>query len=72
MISHDRKSGSFDILVLANIIQRGMEHVTSNGARLSFETTEQSIFTFLRSRTRFGVEHRNNDGIEFLSPSIDV
>jgi len=58
--------------VLANIIQRGMEHVTSNGARLSFETTEQSIFTFLRSRTRFGVEHRNNDGIEFLSPAIDV
>ena len=58
--SHVGKSGSFDILVLANIIQRGMEHVTSNGTRISYETTEQSIFTFFRSRTLFVVEHRNN------------
>ena len=33
-----------------------------------------SIFTFLRSKSTscFGVERRNNDGIEFLSPAIDV
>jgi hypothetical protein len=72
MISHVENNGDFDILVLANIIQRGMEHVTSNGARISYETTKQLIFTFLRSRIRFGVEHRNNDGIEFLSPAINV
>ena len=49
-----------------------MEHVKSNGARISYETTELSNFTFLRSRTRFGVELRKSDGIEFLSPPIDV
>ena len=51
MISQDGKSGSFDILVLANIIQRGMEHVTSIRAQISYETSKQSIFTFLRSRS---------------------
>ena len=71
-ISHVGESGSFDILVLANIIKRGMEHVKSNGARISYETTELSIFTFLRSRTRFGVELRKSDGIEKNSPSTDV
>ena len=72
MISHVGKRGSFDSLVLFNILQRGMEHVTSNCARISYETTKQSIFTVLRLRTLFGVKHRNNGVIEFLSLAIDV
>jgi len=66
MISHAEKSGAFDILVLTNIIQRGMENVTSNGAGISYEISKLSIFTFLRIWCR-----TSKYGIEFLSPAIN-
>ena len=72
MISHVGKSLSFDILMLSNIIQRGMEHVTSNGAQISYETNEQSIFTFLRSRTQLGVNLLSNLEILMESNFFDL
>ena len=71
-VSHSRKNDIFDNLMVANIIQQGMEHVTSNGARISCVISRHSFSNFWRSRTRFGVEHQINGGNGFLSPEIDV
>jgi len=64
---HDivEKAGAFDILVLANIIQRGLEHVTSNGARISYDTSKLSGFNFLRS-TYLGINPSLISGHTFM------
>ena len=45
-VSHFRKNDIFDNLMVVNIIQQGMEHVTSNGARISCVISRHSFSNF--------------------------
>ena len=69
---HIRNKDTFDKLVVGNILQRDMEHGTSNGARISCIISQHSFSIFeVKDDLMSNIKKKNGDKGFFL-PELDV